>query len=38
MQSGGQPVPGLFAVGNDAATIMGGAYPGAGLALAAGGG
>ena len=28
-----QPVPGLFAVGNDAASIMGGNYPGAGITL-----
>ncbi len=30
---GGQPVPGLYAVGNDAASFMGGAYPGAGITL-----
>lgn len=29
----GQPVPGLYAVGNDAASIMGGNYPGAGITL-----
>lgn len=29
----GTPVPGLFAVGNDAASIMGGNYPGAGITL-----
>ncbi|MBP2232574.1 succinate dehydrogenase/fumarate reductase flavoprotein subunit [Azospirillum agricola] len=29
----GEPIPGLFAVGNDAASIMGGNYPGAGITL-----
>lgn len=29
----GSPVPGLFAVGNDALSVMGGAYPGAGITL-----
>ncbi|HYD76453.1 FAD-dependent oxidoreductase [Ramlibacter sp.] len=29
----GTPVPGLYAVGNDAASIMGGNYPGAGITL-----
>jgi succinate dehydrogenase/fumarate reductase flavoprotein subunit len=29
----GHPVPGLYAVGNDAASIMGGNYPGAGITL-----
>ncbi|MBN9409886.1 MAG: FAD-dependent oxidoreductase [Burkholderiales bacterium] len=29
----GQPVPGLYAVGNDAASVMGGAYPGGGITL-----
>lgn len=29
----GTPVPGLFAVGNDAASVMGGNYPGAGITL-----
>ncbi|MGI4813107.1 MAG: FAD-dependent oxidoreductase [Janthinobacterium lividum] len=29
----GQPVEGLFAVGNDSASIMGGNYPGAGITL-----
>jgi predicted oxidoreductase len=28
-----QPIPGLYAVGNDAASIMGGNYPGAGITL-----
>ncbi len=28
-----RPIPGLFAVGNDAASIMGGNYPGAGITL-----
>ena len=29
----GRPVPGLYALGNDAASIMGGNYPGAGITL-----
>lgn len=29
----GEPVPGLHAVGNDAASVMGGAYPGGGITL-----
>ncbi|MEM6438209.1 MAG: FAD-dependent oxidoreductase [Pseudomonadota bacterium] len=29
----GPPIPGLYAVGNDAASIMGGAYPGGGITL-----
>ena len=29
----GQPIPGLHAVGNDAASVMGGNYPGAGITL-----
>jgi succinate dehydrogenase/fumarate reductase flavoprotein subunit len=28
-----QPIPGLYAVGNDAASVMGGNYPGAGITL-----
>ncbi|VTU32292.1 3-oxosteroid 1-dehydrogenase [Variovorax sp. PBL-H6] len=28
-----RPIPGLFAIGNDAASIMGGNYPGAGITL-----
>ena len=28
-----KPIPGLYAVGNDAASIMGGNYPGAGITL-----
>lgn len=28
-----KPIPGLFAVGNDAASIFGGSYPGAGSTL-----
>lgn len=31
--AGGQPIPGLFAVGNDAASIMGGNYPSGGITL-----
>lgn len=33
LDTAGQPVPGLHAVGNDAASIMGGNYPGAGITL-----
>ena len=29
----GRPVPGLYAVGNDAASVMGGTYPGAGITI-----
>ncbi|MBL0922694.1 MAG: FAD-binding protein [Phycisphaerales bacterium] len=29
----GLPIPGLFACGNDMASIMGGHYPGAGITL-----
>jgi predicted oxidoreductase len=29
----GQPIAGLYAVGNDRASIMGGNYPGAGITL-----
>ncbi|WP_199261352.1 FAD-dependent oxidoreductase [Paracoccus binzhouensis] len=29
----GAPIPGLYAAGNDAASIMGGAYPGAGITI-----
>ncbi|WP_042703944.1 FAD-dependent oxidoreductase [Azospirillum sp. B506] len=29
----GEPIPGLYAVGNDQASIMGGDYPGAGITL-----
>lgn len=29
----GSPIPGLHAVGNDAASVMGGAYPGGGITL-----
>ena len=29
----GKPIAGLFAVGNDAASIFGGSYPGAGATL-----
>ncbi|MGB8437391.1 MAG: FAD-binding protein, partial [Burkholderiales bacterium] len=28
-----EPIPGLYAVGNDTASIMGGAYPGPGITL-----
>jgi succinate dehydrogenase/fumarate reductase flavoprotein subunit len=33
LDAGGRPVPGLQAVGNDAASIMGGSYPGGGITL-----
>jgi succinate dehydrogenase/fumarate reductase flavoprotein subunit len=33
LDAGGQPIPGLYAVGNDIASIMGGNYPGAGITL-----
>jgi succinate dehydrogenase/fumarate reductase flavoprotein subunit len=29
----GQPVPGLYAVGNDSASMMGGCYPSGGITL-----
>lgn len=31
----GAPIPGLYAVGNDMASVMGGAYPGAGITIGA---
>ncbi len=33
LDGSGQPVAGLYAVGNDAASVMGGNYPGAGITL-----
>jgi predicted oxidoreductase len=30
---GSKPIPGLYAVGNDRASIMGGNHPGAGITL-----
>jgi succinate dehydrogenase/fumarate reductase flavoprotein subunit len=33
LNAGGKPIKGLHAVGNDAASIMGGNYPGAGITL-----
>jgi predicted oxidoreductase len=33
LKDNGEAVPGLFAVGNDRASIMGGNYPGAGITL-----
>jgi succinate dehydrogenase/fumarate reductase flavoprotein subunit len=33
LDAGGAPIAGLFAVGNDAASVMGGAYPGGGITL-----
>ena len=29
----GQPIPGLYAAGNDMASVMGGTYPGAGITI-----
>ena len=31
--AGGRPIAGLYAAGNDMASIMGGNYPGAGITL-----
>lgn len=28
-----RPIPGLYAVGNDMASVMGGSYPGAGITI-----
>ena len=36
VDSNGQPIPGLFAAGNDAASVMGGTYPGGGTTLGPG--
>jgi 3-oxosteroid 1-dehydrogenase len=33
LDSGGQPIPGLYAAGNCTASVMGGSYPGAGSTL-----
>ena len=33
LDNGDSPIPGLYAVGNDIASIMGGNYPGAGITL-----
>ena len=33
LDADGQPIAGLYAVGNDMASIMGGNYPGAGITL-----
>ena len=33
LDAGGAPIPGLFACGNDAASIMQGSYPGPGATL-----
>lgn len=33
LDADGRPIPGLYAVGNDMASIMGGNYPGAGITL-----
>ena len=29
----GEPIPGLYAAGNDAASVMGGTYPAAGITI-----
>ncbi|MDP3633319.1 FAD-binding protein, partial [Phenylobacterium sp.] len=36
IQADGGVIPGLYAVGNDAVSIMGGEYPGAGITLGPG--
>lgn len=36
LDTGGAPIPGLFAVGNDMASVMGGAYPAGGITLGPG--
>jgi predicted oxidoreductase len=33
LDAAGRPIPGLYAAGNDMASIMGGAYPGGGITL-----
>ena len=33
LDASGQPIDGLYAVGNDRASVMGGNYPGAGITL-----
>jgi succinate dehydrogenase/fumarate reductase flavoprotein subunit len=33
LDADGQPIPGLYAAGNDALSVMGGAYPGGGITL-----
>ncbi|WP_424140879.1 FAD-binding protein, partial [Roseomonas chloroacetimidivorans] len=33
LRADGVPIPGIYAVGNDAASVMGGSYPGAGITL-----
>jgi succinate dehydrogenase/fumarate reductase flavoprotein subunit len=33
VDASGQPIPGLYAVGNDAASVMGGTYPAAGITI-----
>lgn len=33
LDGAGRPIPGLYAAGNDAASIMGGNYPGGGITL-----
>jgi predicted oxidoreductase len=33
MDASGDPIPGLFAAGNDNASVMGGGYPGGGITL-----
>jgi succinate dehydrogenase/fumarate reductase flavoprotein subunit len=36
VDAGGAPIPGLYAAGNDAASVMGGTYPGAGITIGPG--
>ena len=36
LDASGKPIKGLYAVGNDAASVMGGNYPGAGITLGPG--
>ena len=36
LDKSGGPIPGLYAVGNDMASMMGGNYPGAGITLGPG--
>ena len=33
LDTAGQPIPGLYAIGNDMASVMGGSYPAAGITL-----
>ena len=33
LDGGGEPIPGLYAAGNDMTSVMGGTYPGAGITI-----